>query len=178
MLIMTWRTLSSKKRADFPLFKVFEDVVELPNGSKLNYYRIEKIPVVTVLPIFADKIVMVKQYRYPIQSYSLELPAGHVKNDEPPQECAKRELKEETGFTTNNIKELISYNPSTEYSDQVYHVFIAKDLVKGRPEREKYEIMGVELLSPRRVFERIMDGTIVDGRTITAMLVARFLKAI
>lgn len=175
---MTWKTLSSKKRADFPLFKVFEDVVELPNGSKLDYYRIEKTPVVTILPIFAGKIAMVKQYRYPIQSYSLELPAGHVKNDESPQECAKRELKEETGFTSNKLEELISYHPSTEYSDQVYHIFVAKDLVEGEPEREEYEIMGVELLSPRGVFERIMDGTIVDGRTITAMLIARFMNKI
>jgi len=175
---MTWKTLISKKRADFPLFKVFEDVVELPNGSKLDYYRIEKIPVVTILPIFRDNVVMVKQYRHPIQAYSLELPAGHVASAESPEECARRELKEETGFKASKIEKLISYNPSTELSDQVYHIFLAKDLVEGEPEREEYEIMGVELLSPATVVDRIMDGTIVDGRTITAMLIARFMNEI
>ena len=143
---MTWKTLLSKKEADFPLFKVFEDVVELPNGLKLDYYWVEKIPVVVILPILSDKIVMVKQYRYPIKSYSLELPAGHMNSSETPEECALRELKEETGYTANNIKGLLSYNPSTEYSDQIYHIFIAKNLKDGKTDREKYEIIDVELL--------------------------------
>ena len=175
---MTWKTLASKKKVDFPLFKVFEDIVELPNGLKLDYYRIEKIPVVTILPIFSDKIVMVKHYRYPIKSYSLELPAGHVKGDETPKECAIRELKEETGFTTNKIEKLLSYNPSTEYSDQIYHIFMAKNLIKGKPEREKYEIMDMELLKTEMVIDKIMDGKITDGRTITAVFIAKFMNEI
>lgn len=175
---MTWKTLASKKKVDFPLFKVFEDIVELPNGLKLDYYRIEKIPVVTILPIFLDKIVMVKHYRYPIKSYSLELPAGHVKGDEMPKECAIRELKEETGFTTNRIEKLLSYNPSTEYSDQIYHIFMAKNLIEGKPDREKYEIMDVELLKTETVIDKIMDGKITDGRTVTAVFIAKFMNEI
>jgi len=175
---MTWKTLASEKKADFPLFKVFEDLVELPNGLKLDYYRIEKIPVVTILPIFSDKIVMVKQYRYPINSYSLELPAGHIKGDETPEESAIRELKEETGFTTNKIEKLLSYYPSTEYSDQVYHIFMAKDLMKGEPDREKYEIMDIELLKTEVVIDKIMDEEIIDGRTITAVFIAKFMNKI
>lgn len=172
---MTWKTLQSKKKADFPLFKVFEDVVELPNGLQLNYYRVEKIPVVIVLPIISDKIILVKQYRYPIKSYSLELPAGHMKSGETPEECALRELKEEIGYTANNIKKILSYNPSTEYSDQIYHVFIAKDLKAGKTDREKYEIIDVELLKTESVIEKIMSGIITDGRTIVAVLIARFM---
>ena len=87
---MYWKTLKSQKKADFPLFKVFEDLVELPNGLKLDYYRVEKIPVVVVLPVISGRIVMVKQYRYPIKSDSLELPAGHVWEGEDPKECAIR----------------------------------------------------------------------------------------
>ena len=106
---MMWNALSSKKRADFPLFKVFEDLVELPNGRKLNYYRIEKIPVVAILRIFADKIVMVKQYRYPIQSYSLELPAGHMASAGSTEEYTKTEATEETDFSASRIERLTSY---------------------------------------------------------------------
>lgn len=172
---MIWKTLTSKKRADFPLFKVFEDLVELPNGLGMDYYRIEKIPVITILPIDARKIVMVKQHRYPIQSYSLELPAGHIRTDESPKECARRELKEETGFTANKIEKLLSYNPSTEYSDQVYHILLATDLERGDPEREKYEIMEMRLLPLGTVVDKIMSGTIVDGRTIAAVLLAKIM---
>ena len=173
---MSWKTLKSQKKADFPLFKVFEDIVRLPNGLKLDYYWVEKIPVVVVLPIISGKIVMVKQYRYPIKSNSLELPAGHLWPDEDPKECALRELKEETGFIAKKIEKLSSYHPSTEYSNQIYHMFIAKDLKEGKTDRERYEIIDVELLKTESVIEKIMDGTITDGRTITAVLLAKFMN--
>ena len=173
---MSWKTIESKKKADFPLFKVFEDVVILPNGEKLDYYRVEKIPVVTVLPIISGKIVMTKQYRYPIKSVSLELPAGHVWSNETPESCAERELKEETGFTTGKIEKILSYHPSAEYSNQIYHLFIAKDLKEGKTNREKHEIIDVELLDVRSVIEKIIDGTITDGRTITTVLLAKFMN--
>ncbi|UCF13670.1 MAG: NUDIX hydrolase [Thermoplasmatales archaeon] len=175
---MSWKILVSKKKADFPLFKVFEDVVELPNGLKLDYYRIEKVPVVVVLPVFSDKIIMIKQYRYPIKSMSLELPAGHMKPDETPEECAIRELREETGFMAGKIEKLLSYNPSTEYSDQLYHVFIVKDLKEGETGRERYEIIDIELLKPELLIEKIIEGTVTDGRTITAIFLAKFMNKI
>ena len=175
---MSWKTVRSKKKADFPLFKVFEDRVKLPNGLNLDYYRVEKVPAVAILPVTSDEIVMVKQYRYPIKLYSLELPAGHIKPDETPEECAIRELKEETGFTAGNIEKLLSYNPSTEYSNQVYHIFIAKDLEQGEINREKYEIIDVELLKTKSVIAKIVDGTIIDGRTITAVFLAKFMNLI
>jgi ADP-ribose pyrophosphatase len=175
---MTWKTLASDKKADFPLFKVFQDLVELQNGLKLDYYRIEKIPAVVILPMISNKIVLVDQYRYPIRSMSLELPAGHMDDDETPEECAKRELQEETGYTAGEIEQLLSYNPSTEYSDQVYHIFIAKDLKAGKTNREKYELMEVEILDIGSVIERILKGTITDGRTITAILLAKYLNKV
>lgn len=175
---MSWKTIESKKKVDFPLFKVFEDIVILPNGEKLDYYRVEKIPVVTILPILSGKIVMVKQYRYPIKSFSLELPAGHVWPNETPENCAKRELNEETGYTAGKIEKILSYHPSTEYSDQIYHVFIAKNLKDGKANREKHEIIDVELLDANSVIEKIMDGAITDGRTITTVFLAKFMNKI
>jgi ADP-ribose pyrophosphatase len=158
------------------LFKVFEDIVQLPDGFKLDYYMIEKIPVIVVLPITLGKIVMVKQFRYPIKKVSLELPAGHVWPDETPVKCAKRELKEETGFTAGKIKKIFSYHPSTEYSDQVYHIFIAEELKKGNTNREKYEIIDMQLLDVESVIKKIIKGAITDGRTIVAVLLAKFLN--
>ena len=170
---MSWNTIKSEKKADFPLFKVYQDLVKLPNGLKLDYYWVEKIPVVVVLPIISGKIVMVKQYRYPIKSYSLELPAGHLWPDEDLKECAIRELKEETGFTAGKMNKILRYHPSTEYSDQVYHIFIAEDLKEGEISREKYELLDMELLRIESVIEKIIDGEITDGRTITAVFLAK-----
>jgi len=173
---MSWETIESKKRVDFPLFKVFEDKVKLPNGYELDYYRVEKTPVVVILPIISGKIVLVKQYRYPIQSVSLELPAGHLRQNETPEECAERELKEETGFTADKIEKILDYHPSTEYSNQVYHIFIAKDLKEGKTNREKYEIIDVESLKIESVIEKIFDGTITDGRTLTTVFLAKIMN--
>lgn len=175
---MKWTTLKSDKKADFPLFKVYQDLVKLPNGLNLEYYRVEKVPAVVILPIIDDKIIFVKQYRYPIKSESLELPAGHMKQCEDPIECAKRELKEETGYETKNIEKLISYHPSTEYSDQVYHVFIATNLIDGKPNREKYELMDIEKLSFNEIIEKINHGKIKDGRTILAIFLGKYLDKI
>lgn len=163
-------------KADFPLFKVFEDLVELPNGLKLDYYRVEKLPAVVILPLISDKIVFVKQYRYPIKSFSLELPAGHIKPNETPKDCAIRELKEETGFTAKKIEKLISYHPSTEYSNQIYHIFIAKNLKKGESDRERYEIIDLALLKIETIVEKIFNGAITDGRTITAVFLAKVMN--
>ena len=175
---MSWDTIESEKKADFPLFKVFEDRVSLPNGLKLDYYWVDKIPAVVVLPIISDKIVMVKQYRYPIKSDSLELPAGHVWPNETPEGCAVRELKEETGFTAKKMEKILSYHPSTEYSTQVYHIFIAENLKDGEANREKYELIDVEILDKDLVIKKIMEGDITDGRTITTVFLAKYLNKI
>ena len=173
---MTWDTIKSKKIADFPLFKVFEDLVELPNGLKLDYYMVDKIPAVAILPIIDDKIILTKQYRYPIQSMSLELPAGHININETLVDCAIRELKEETGFTAGKIEKLFSYNPSTEYSTQTYHIFIAEYLTEGKPDRESYELIYVEILEKTTIFEKINRGAITDSRTIIAVLFAKYIN--
>ncbi len=170
---MSWETIESKKRVDFPLFKVFEDKVKLPNGYELDYYRVEKIPVVVILPIVSNKIVLVNQYRYPIRSDSLELPAGHMWPNERSEECAARELKEETGYSAGKIEKILEYHPSTEYADLVYHIFIAEDLKEGESDREKYELLEVELLDSKSVIEKIIEGKITDGRTIVAVFLAK-----
>ena len=175
---MSWKRLNSKKRVDFPLFKVFEDLVELPNRLKLDYYWVDKIPVAVILPIVSDKIVLVKQYRYPIKSVSLELPAGHIRQNEASEMCAIRELREETGFTAGKMEKLLEYHPSTEYSNQIYHIFIAEDLKEGKTDREKYEIIDVELLKVDSVIKKIMNGVITDGRTIISIFLAKFLNKI
>ena len=175
---MSWDTVQSEKKADFPLFKVYQDLIELPNEQKLDYYWVDKIPVVIILPIISDKIVMVKQYRYPIRSESLEIPAGHLWPDEDPKECAIRELKEETGFTAGKMEKILEYHPSTEYSTQMYHIFVAEDLKEGETAREKYELIDMEILSVKSVIDKILNGKITCGRTITAVLLAKQLDII
>ena len=71
------------------------------------------------------------------------------------------------------MNKILCYHPSTEYSDQVYHIFIAEDLKEGEISREKYELLDMELLRIESVIEKIIDGEITDGRTITAVFLAK-----
>lgn len=163
------KTSQSKEILETPFLKVFKDKIQL-SKKQINYWRIERPSISVILSFFDDKIVMINQYRYAIKQTSLELPAGLIKSNETPEECAKRELKEETGFTAKNIKKVLSYYSSNSISDQQVHICIADGLTKGKPEREEDEIIDVVLLSKQDVIDKILDETITDGRTINAIL--------
>ena len=72
----------------------------------------------------------------------------------------------------------MEYHPSTEYADQVYHIFIAEDLKEGKNNLEKHELIDMEILSMKSVIDKILSGKITCGRTITAVLLARHLDRI
>jgi ADP-ribose pyrophosphatase len=117
---------------------------------------------------------MVTQHRFPVDKILLELPAGKLSIGEDPFVCAIRELEEETGYKSDNVKELGSIYTTPGYSTEKLWIYLAKDLKPGNHNREEGE-SGMEVfeLSLKEVEEKIYNGEIVDGKTICGIYLAR-----
>ena len=100
------------------------DEVELPDGATLEYGSWRAGGFVAVLPVTDDgRVVLVRQWRQPLRSFTLELPSGGVDAGEEPQKAARRELLEETGYRAEGLESLVSFHTSTGRSTEVCHLF-------------------------------------------------------
>jgi ADP-ribose pyrophosphatase len=111
---------------------LYEDQVRLDNNVKSSRIYIEHPGAAAVLPLTEDKkVVLVKQYRYPIHSETLEIPAGKKDNlEEPGYDCVVRELEEETGMRAKKIKKVLDIHSCLGYSNELIELFIAYDVYK------------------------------------------------
>jgi ADP-ribose pyrophosphatase len=124
-----------------------------------------------VVPVTSEgKIIFVKQYRYPFDSIIIELPAGKLDKGEDPLKCATRELIEETGYTSSNIKKLGKIFTSPGFCNEVLHIFLAENITPGNHAREEgEEEMEIIELSLSEAEEKIRNGEIVDAKTIAGI---------
>ncbi len=154
--------------------KVFDhqvDKIEYESGNK----GIREIAVhpggAVVVPVKDDgKIILVKQFRYPLQKTLIELPAGKLDKDEDPLICATRELEEETGYKATEIKKLGQIYTAPGYCTEVLHIYYAKGLKPGNHNREEGE-QGMEILelSLNEIEKMINQGEITDAKTIVGI---------
>jgi len=127
-----------------------------------------------VIPVLDNgKIIMVKQFRYPLQRTILELPAGKLDKDEDPYVCAVRELEEETGYKAGKVEKLGAICTTPGFCTEILHIYLAKDLVSGNHNREEGEY-GMEIYeySFEEIQEKISKGDIIDAKTICGIHLA------
>jgi ADP-ribose pyrophosphatase len=125
-----------------------------------------------------NKLLLVKQFRYPLQKHFIELPAGKLDKGEDPEKCALRELKEETGYTASEIFKLGYINTTPGFCTEELHIFFASGLTEGEHSHEEGET-GMEILeySLEDIENMIIKGDIVDAKTISGIyLVKNFLN--
>ncbi len=131
-----------------------------------------------MVPLLADRtVVLCKQYRAPIDDYLVEVPAGKLKPGESPEECARRELVEETGLEAGELVHLATFFTSPGFTDEVMHAFVAVDLRSapgGRTgphgvEETRMELVRIPLGEWMRFVE---DGTVRDAKSIVALALA------
>ena len=154
--------------------KVFDhqvDEIEYDSGNK----SIREIAIhpggAVIVPIKDDgKIILVKQFRYPLQKTLIELPAGKLDKGEDPLKCAARELEEETGYKAKEIKKLGQIYTAPGYCTEILHIYSAKKLTPGNHHREEGE-QGMEILelSLDEIEKMIANGEITDAKTIVGI---------
>lgn len=124
---------------------------------------------VVILPIIEDgRAVFLEQWRASVNSWVLELPAGRVERGESMNEAALRELEEETGYRAGSLEKLASAYVAPGYSDEIIHLFIARDLTPGRPHPERGEFLRTVLMKPE---DYLLSGSNVkDLKTLASVL--------
>jgi 8-oxo-dGTP pyrophosphatase MutT (NUDIX family) len=167
-----WRTVASRYTHVNRWFRVRTDDVITPACEPGEYNVIEVPPAVTIVALDADdELCLIREYRYPHRMWMWETPVGSVDpGDREPLAAAQRELREETGLTSDDWTYLGVAHGLKGVSTQVLHTFLARNVTAGRPVRD-----GVEAIDQQRFislggfFEEVRTGLVTDAETITAV---------
>ena len=171
--------ISSRPVYDGRIVHLNLDTVRFPDGSTGEIEMIRHSGAAAVLPLLdsladADpRILLVHQFRYAGGGYLYEVPAGRPdRKGEPWEECAQRELREETGYTAGRLIPLTSILTTPGFTDERIHLFLATGLEEGTQARDVDEFMDVVRLPFSRVLAMVRDGEIVDAKSICTILYA------
>jgi ADP-ribose pyrophosphatase len=174
---MTELTLSTETLHYGKILNLRRDTVELPNKNIAAREVVEHSGGVCVLPLTdSDEVIMVKQFRYPFNTVTLEVPAGKLEKGEDPLECGKRELFEETGLTAEKIEFLGKLYPTPAYCTEVIHMYLARGLIESDSNSlDEDEFLDVVKLPFDKVIDMIFKNEIPDAKTQLAMLKTKVL---
>ena len=175
---LTEKQISTELLFDGTVLHVYKDDVQLPDGGTAVRELIKHIGAVCVIPVTDDgRVVLERQYRYPISRVVIEIPAGKLDYaDEDRLEAAKRELHEETGLTADKWTDIGLYYPAPAYSDEKITMYLAQGLHKGKQDLDEDEFLEVFTMPLSQLVEKVLSGEISDGKTqIAALKAARIL---
>lgn len=171
---MNQRVIKSEAIFDGKLIKVRLDEVEDNSGNKARREVVLHPGGAAIVAVQGNRVILVKQYRYPIDEYIYELPAGKLDDDEDPAMCAMRELEEETGFRTNKAIKLCEMVSTPGFCNERLHIYFTDELSKGDINHGEGEVgMQVELFTYEEVEEMIRKNVIFDAKTIVGIYLAK-----
>ncbi|MBO5551708.1 MAG: NUDIX hydrolase [Lachnospiraceae bacterium] len=155
------------------IFQYCKDQVELPDGKIEEYIACVHKGASAVVPVLPDgRILMVKQYRYAIDRVTLEIPAGgRDGTEEPFERAARRELEEETGYTTDKeLTHLITIATAIAYCNEIIEVYVARDLRRTKQHLDPDEFIEIGAYTTDELSAMIYDGRIQDSKTIASLM--------
>lgn len=169
-------TNKSEEIYDGQVVHLYKDTVQLPNGKEAIREVVRHIGAVGIVPMTEDgKVIMEKQYRYPLERIVTEIPAGKLDSKtEDRLAAAKRELEEETGLVADEWISLGAYIPAAAYCDEVIELYLAKGLHQGIRNLDDDEFLNIVAVDLQELVDDIMAGKIADGKTIAALLKAYY----
>ncbi len=158
------------------VFDLIVDHIEYPSGNGSVREVAQHPGGAVVVPVFENgDVLMIKQYRYPIEKVIYELPAGKLDPNEDPEHCARRELEEETGYKAKTYKKLTAFYTTPGFCTEKLHIYLATGLQKlesGQNLEEGEESITIERIPLQQTLDMIEAEKIVDGKTIVGLFLA------
>ena len=155
------------------ILDIYKDTMQLADGKTEEWdYVAHRKGAAAVLPVLPDgRILMVHQYRNALDRETLEIPAGSRDSvDEDTKVCAARELEEETGYRSDKISLLLSLRTTVAFCNEFIDVYLAEDLKPGKQHLDEDEFVTVKAYDLDELISMILDGTIEDSKTVSAIL--------
>ena len=164
-------TVSSKKVYDGSFLDVRKDIVNLPDGNTSTREWINHPGAACIIPIMPDgRLALIKQYRYPVQSIMIELPAGKLDEGEKPESCALRELEEEIGYLAEKLTFVSKIHPAIGFANEEMWIFLAERLIESQKRTDHDEFVELMPTSIEDAVRMVWNGTITDVKTIIGIL--------
>ena len=175
---LTEKTIDSREVFKGRIIRVRFDTVRLPNGKEGTREVVEHPGGVAILAIDSeDRVLLVRQYRYPFERVLTEIPAGKREPGEPPFITAQRELQEEVGATADTWTELGTLIPSPGCYGETLYLYMAQDLHFGATHPDEDEFLEPLRVPLDEAVRQCMDGTLTDAKTVAAILKGKILRA-
>jgi ADP-ribose pyrophosphatase len=150
---------------------LYVDTIQLPSGRNAIREVVHHPGGAVAVPVLGDgKLLLIRQFRYPLRKFILELPAGKLDSGQSPLETVKRELEEETGYRAEIMKYEFSFHTSPGFCDEIIHLFLASGLTHVAQRLEEGEHITVESYTLDECLQMIRTGEIADAKTILGIL--------
>ena len=164
-------TLGSQEILKGHFLQVMRDSVKLPDGSQATREYVVHSGAVMVVALLDDgRLVLERQFRYPMQAVMLEFPAGKFDPGETSLACAQRELREETGYSAREWAKAGVLHPVISYSTEFIDIWFARGLTLGQRKLDDGEFLDVFTATPAELLAWCANGQVTDAKTLTGML--------
>ena len=155
-------------------FKIRRDTLKTPDGRETKLEIVDHGGSVVILPIDEENnLLFVRQYRHAAGGDLLELPAGTRDEEEPFEECAAREIREETGMEAGKLQKVGEFYLAPGYSTEFMAVFLATELKENPLQADEDEFLQVERIPLKKAIEMAEHGEVPDAKSLAALLLAR-----
>jgi ADP-ribose pyrophosphatase len=159
--------LDTEVAYDGHFLKVHRDSIRLPDGTQTKREYIKHPGAVAVLPLFDDgRLLLERQFRYPLHGVFIEFPAGKIDPDEDPLACAKRELQEETGYTASDWRFACTIHNAIAYSNEHLDLYVARGLTAGESKLDEGEFLETFTATVPEMLAWIREGKVTDVKTV------------